>query len=157
GLATGVVTTTRVTHATPAACYAHAAHRDWEDDTQLPEAARAADFPDIARQLVESETIDVALGGGRAEFLPHSEADPGQPPTKGARGDGRNLIAEWQARHTDGVFAWNRSQLVALDSKQTEHVLGLFDPSHMAFEADRAQEAPGEPTLSEMTAKAIDV
>jgi len=157
GLATGVVTTTRVTHATPAACYAHAAHRDWEDDMQLPEAARAAGFPDIARQLVESETIDVALGGGRAEFLPNSDADPGQPETKGARGDGRNLVAEWQARHPDGVFAWSRSQLVALDSKQTQHVLGLFDPSHMAFEADRAAEAPDQPTLAEMTAKAIDV
>jgi alkaline phosphatase len=157
GLATGVVTTTRVTHATPAACYAHVAHRDWEDDTQLPEAARAAGFPDIARQLIESETIDVALGGGRAEFLPNSEADPALPASRGARGDGRNLIADWQARHPDGVYAWNRSQLVALDASHTEHLLGLFDPSHMAFEADRAQEAPGEPSLSEMTAKAIDV
>jgi alkaline phosphatase len=156
GLATGVVTTTRVTHATPAACYAHAAHRDWEDDTQLPEAARAAGFPDIARQLVESDTIDVALGGGRAEFLPNTEADPAEPATKGARADGRNLVAEWQSRHPGASYAWSRSQLVALDPRQTDHLLGLFDPSHMAFEADRA-DAPDEPSLSEMTAKAIDL
>jgi alkaline phosphatase len=53
GLATGIVTTTTVTHATPAGCYAHVAHRDWEDDSKLPDAARAAGFGDIARQLVE--------------------------------------------------------------------------------------------------------
>ncbi|HTY16250.1 MAG TPA: alkaline phosphatase [Myxococcota bacterium] len=157
GLATGVVTTTRVTHATPAACYAHAAHRDWEDDTQLPEAARAAGFPDIARQLVETDSIDVALGGGRGEFLPNTESDPARPDTKGVRADGRNLVAEWQARHPDGAYLWNRSQLVALETGHVDRLLGLFDPSHMAFEADRAQEAPDEPSLSEMTARAIDV
>src|SRR5690606_14757658 len=53
GLATGIVTTARVTHATPAAAYGHAAHRAWEDDTRLPGDARAAGFPDLARQLVE--------------------------------------------------------------------------------------------------------
>ncbi|MHC4697223.1 MAG: alkaline phosphatase, partial [Planctomycetota bacterium] len=53
GLSTGIVTTTRVTHATPAACYAHAPERKWEDDSALPYAAREAGFPDIARQLIE--------------------------------------------------------------------------------------------------------
>jgi alkaline phosphatase len=157
GLATGVVTTTRITHATPAACYAHVAHRDWEDDAQLPEAARAAGFPDIARQLVESDVIDVALGGGRAQFLPESEPDPEWPDTRGERKDGRNLVAEWQGRHPDGAYVWSREQMVAVDSKRSSHLLGLFDPSHMAFEADRAQDVAGEPSLSEMTAKAIDV
>jgi hypothetical protein len=36
GLATGVVTTTRITHATPAATYAHTPHRDWEADALVP-------------------------------------------------------------------------------------------------------------------------
>ena len=36
GLATGVVTTTTVTHATPGATYAHTPDRDWEDDAKLP-------------------------------------------------------------------------------------------------------------------------
>ena len=68
GLATGIVTTTRVTHATPAAVYAHTPERNWEDDTELSTAAREAHFPDIARQLVEpryGDGLDVVLGGGQ--------------------------------------------------------------------------------------------
>jgi len=53
GMSTGVVTTTRITHATPAATYAHSPERNWEDDHDLPADAKAADFPDIARQLIE--------------------------------------------------------------------------------------------------------
>ena len=48
---TGIVTTTRITHATPAAFYAHAADRDWEDDSAIPEGHGACN--DIAKQLVE--------------------------------------------------------------------------------------------------------
>ena len=51
GMATGVVTTTRITHATPAACYAHSPDRDWESDADQPDAANEAGFLDIARQL----------------------------------------------------------------------------------------------------------
>ncbi|RWS22320.1 alkaline phosphatase-like protein, partial [Leptotrombidium deliense] len=67
GKATGVVTTTRVTHATPAASYAHTANRKWEHNTNGTECE------DIATQLVFGETgknINVVLGGGRREFLP---------------------------------------------------------------------------------------
>ncbi|MBI3302276.1 MAG: alkaline phosphatase, partial [Deltaproteobacteria bacterium] len=70
GLSTGVVTTTRVTHATPGACYAHTVERDWEGDADLSPAARAAGFPDIARQLIEfrhGNGLEVALGGGRSK------------------------------------------------------------------------------------------
>ncbi|EFN82574.1 Intestinal alkaline phosphatase [Harpegnathos saltator] len=54
GKSTGLVTTTRVTHATPAALYAHAASRYWEDDGKVPPAARTS-CKDIARQLLEEE------------------------------------------------------------------------------------------------------
>src|SRR5690554_3639480 len=67
GLATGIVTTTRITHATPAATYAHTPHRDWEDDSLVPAAMRT-ECADIARQLVEFKHgggIDVIMGGGR--------------------------------------------------------------------------------------------
>lgn len=53
GMKAGVVTTTRVTHATPASCVANIPDRDLEHD--------------IAQQLLERET-DVILGGGRAYF-----------------------------------------------------------------------------------------
>jgi alkaline phosphatase len=159
GLATGVVTTTRVTHATPAACYAHVPQRDWEDDSLLPEEAREAGFPDIARQLVEfpfGDGIDVVLGGGRSQFRPKGVRDPERPDAEGARLDGRDLVVDWRARHPGGHFLTQRDELVALrpDGKP---VLGLFEPSHMRFEAERADDVAGEPSLSEMTARAIDI
>ena len=52
GQATGVVTTARITHATPAAMYAHTPHRDWEGDANMPAEAIAAGCKDIAHQLV---------------------------------------------------------------------------------------------------------
>jgi alkaline phosphatase len=160
GLATGIVTTTRVTHATPAACYAHVPHRDWEDDSQLPEDARAAGFPDIARQLVEfssGDGVDVVFGGGRQQFTPHDVSDPEHPAITGARLDGRDLIAEWRARHPDGRYVTRRDEFLALDTKARGPVMGLFEPSHMNFEADRARDVGGEPSLSEMTARAIEL
>ena len=160
GLWTGVVTTTTITHATPAGTYAHTPERDWEVDAKLSPAARAAGFPDIARQLVEfshGDGIEVALGGGRAFFLPASANDPEYPALTGARLDGRDLAAEWQKRNPGGVYAWKYEQLLAADPEQTPHVLGLFEPSHMKFEADRASDPAGEPSLSEMTAVAISL
>src|SRR5690606_32520482 len=51
GLATGIVTTARLTHATPAAVYAHSPDREWENDSDLPADATAAGCRDIAQQL----------------------------------------------------------------------------------------------------------
>ena len=53
GRATGVISTARITHATPAAAYAHTPQRDWEADVDLSEVARREGCVDIARQLVE--------------------------------------------------------------------------------------------------------
>jgi alkaline phosphatase len=36
GKSVGIISTARITHATPAAVYAHSVNRDWEDDTSLP-------------------------------------------------------------------------------------------------------------------------
>lgn len=160
GMATGVVTTARLTHATPAACYAHSPERDWESDADQPAAANAADFPDIARQLVEfpvGDGLEVAFGGGRARFLPKRKQDPEYPELSGARKDGRDLAAEWVQRRPGSAYAWNRAQFDALDPAWVRHALALFEPSHMKFEHDRALDAAGEPSLAEMTAKALDI
>jgi alkaline phosphatase len=160
GLATGIVTTARVTHATPGACYAHTPERDWESDGQLPREARAAGAVDIARQLVEfsvGDGLEVVLGGGRAAFLPVSAADPEEPARRGARQDGRDLTAEWQKRNPGGAYVWSAAQLAALDLAKAPRILGLFDPSHLEYEADRARDAGGEPSLAEMTAAALHV
>ena len=72
GLATGVVSTARITHATPAATYAHSVDRDWEVDATMPATAREAGCRDIARQLAEFDVgdgIEVILGGGRGMFM----------------------------------------------------------------------------------------
>jgi alkaline phosphatase len=160
GLSTGVVTTTRFTHATPGATYAHAADRDWESDADLPAQAKAHGCADIARQFVESpigDGIEVAMGGGRGNFLPTAEKDPEYPNLQGRRLDGRDLIAEWQKRFANGSYVWNSKQLAALDLSRTPHLLGLFEPDHMNYEHDRPKDGAGEPSLAEMTRAAITV
>jgi alkaline phosphatase len=157
GLATGAVTTTRITHATPAATYAHTVERNWEGDADMPEQAREQGCTDIARQLVEfsiGHGLDVAFGGGRSRFLPTTVIDPEYPQLHGQRLDGRDLIAEWQ-RVPDSRFVWNAAQFNALDPTARGRVLGLFEPEHMHFSHDRREDAAGEPSLAEMTSKAI--
>jgi alkaline phosphatase len=157
GLATGIVTTTRITHATPAASYAHAAHRDWEADSLVPDADRARCL-DIARQLIEfdhGDGIEVVMGGGRQMFLSSSQADPEYPEVKGLRSDGRDLVAEWQARYPEGVYAWNRQGFDAIDFASADRVFALFQPGHMQYEHDRGRDAAGEPSLAEMVSAAI--
>lgn len=159
GLATGVVTTTRLTHATPAATFARSPDRNWEDDYTIAPAAAAAGCRDIARQFIEPRIgngVDVTLAGGRAQFLPYTERDPEHAAATGIRRDGRNLIAEWQARNPTGNFVWNASQLDALDPRDNAPLLGLFEPDHMRFEHDRAGDPGGEPSLAQMTQIAID-
>jgi hypothetical protein len=116
GKATGIVTTARLTHATPAALYAHTAVRDWEADSNLsvndintgaPCRGAPGAVKDIARQLIELSptvrgSLKVALGGGRTYFLPAKQGgadffDPEYPTQKGRRLDGRNLAEEWVA------------------------------------------------------------
>lgn len=157
GLATGVVTTTRITHATPAATYAHTPHRDWEADALVPAADRAA-CADIARQLIEfdhGDGIEVVMGGGRQMFLPATASDPEYPDSRGLREDGRDLVAEWQARHPEGRYAWNRAGFEAIDFSAADKVFALFQPGHMQYEHDRPADAAGEPSLAEMVSAAI--
>lgn len=160
GLATGVVSTARITHATPAATYAHTPDRDWENDTLLTDEAKANGCKDIAVQLVEwpaGDGFEVILGGGRANFLPKETADPETEGKTGSRGDGRNLVTEWQNKYNNAVYVWNEEQFKAADPATTGHLLGLFERSHMQYEADREKDKGREPSLAEMTAKAIDI
>ncbi|MBW2498448.1 MAG: alkaline phosphatase [Deltaproteobacteria bacterium] len=160
GLATGVVSTATITHATPAACYAHAPFRFWEDDSRMSPAAREEGFPDIARQLVElpfGDGLEVALGGGRRHFRPREAADPEEAGQSGGRLDGVDLTEVWRQSRPASAYVWNREQLESLDLDATRHLLGLFEPGHMRFETDRGQDAAGEPSLAQMTAIAIEI
>jgi len=145
GKAIGVVTTTRVTHATPAAVYAHSPDRDWEVDTAIPISQRGLHCVDIAEQLV-SFPFEVALGGGRDFFFGK------------ARGGKRledlaDLPKTWAAR-TGGHYVEDTAGLRAAAARPGP-LLGLFSRSHMTFSLDRAADS-AEPTLSEMTGAAID-
>ena len=55
GKSVGIVTTARITHATPAAMFAHADNRDWESDNEVPKEAKEAGCKSIAQQMVDSE------------------------------------------------------------------------------------------------------
>jgi alkaline phosphatase len=157
GLSTGIVSTARITHATPAAAYAHTPNRDWEAAVQVP----AATLPDIAAQLIARQAagdgIEVVLGGGREFFTAASASDPEYPQRAGRRRDGRNLLEEWTKAQPQSIYVWKRDDLLRVDAKGTKHLLGLFEPSHMRYEADRALDAAGEPSLAEMTTKAIEL
>ncbi len=158
GMAVGVVSTAEVTHATPGAVYAHTPHRGWTTDAALPDEAKAAGCVDIARQLVEfpyGDGIDVALGGGRRHFTPADMADPENAEAMGSRGDGRDLTVEWAAKSADHRYVWNKDGFDA--APNTSKLLGLFQPSHVQFAVDRADDPAGEPSLPEMTRKAIEI
>jgi alkaline phosphatase len=160
GYATGIVSTATITHATPASTYAHVAQRDWEVDANMPDAAKAAGCTDIARQMVEwphGNGLEVMLGGGRQHFLPATLADPEYPNAKGKRADGKDLAANWKAANPGSEYVWNSDSFNAVDPKKATKLLGLFEPSHMQFEADRTASGNKEPSLAEMTTKAIQL
>lgn len=132
--ATGVVTTSRITHATPAGVYAHVNDRD----SELV----------IARQLLGSG-VDVALGGGYRFFINDTGKDPWG--NEGKRTDARDLVSE--ARAQGYTVVTDASLLGAAPATPGTKVLGLFDTSTMKYELKRA--GSQQPGLSEMTAKAI--
>lgn len=156
GMSTGVVSTARITHATPAVNYAHIGNRDWENNANLPAGATVKD---IAAQLIDfpyGDGIEVALGGGRSNFLTTGMADPEYPTRTGSRTDGRDLTTEWLQK-PKSAYVWNQAQFDAIDPRKTKRLLGLFERSHMKYEADRANDTAGEPSLADMTRKAIEI
>lgn len=69
GKSVGIVTTTRVNHATPSASYAHSVDREWYSDNEMPAEALQAGCKDIARQLFENiPNIDVSPRASRVSF-----------------------------------------------------------------------------------------
>lgn len=162
GMSTGIVSTARLTHATPAATYAHVPERNYEDDRDISIMSNAKGCSDIASQLIDLKDrygngLEVALGGGRKNFIQRMDGADPENGGKGERLDGRDLTAEWLAGYTNAHYVWNEEQFKAVDSATTDHLLGLFEMSHMEYEEDRANDVGGEPSLSEMTGKAIEV
>ena len=159
GLATGVVTTTRITHATPAATYAHSPERNWESDADMPDTAKQQGCKDIAQQLIEYSAgngLEVVMGGGLNKFLPKGSY-PNYNNTKGSRADGRNLIAEWTTKNPSATFVSTGSQLAKINIADTKKIYGLFNGDHLNFDYDRVTEKLDEPSLADMTKTAINL
>ncbi|KIL45047.1 alkaline phosphatase [Jeotgalibacillus soli] len=128
GKATGIISTSEIQHATPAGFSAHVTHR--------------SNYGDIAEQQVY-QGIDVVLGGGKEALSPGT--------TKNARQDGENLLEVLDENNYDIVES--RDELLASKSSK---IWGSFAPSALAYDFDRETMKPSEPTLAEMTKKAIN-
>lgn len=127
GMATGLVATSRITHATPAAFAAHVPSRQQEADIAVQELGSG---------------VDVLFGGGTRYFLPQSLG--------GSREDDRNLLGEAEEKGYRVV-----RDRAGFDTLGAAPALALFSRSHMAYEIDR--DPATEPSLAEMTAKAIEL
>ena len=155
GLATGLISTARLTHATPASAFAKVPDRNWESDAAM-RGAYSDTCRDIARQFIESPVrFDIALGGGRSQFLTVDDADPEYEGRSGERQDGRNLTEAWTGLSDQHRFVFDKAGFDAIDFASDVRVLGLFEPSHMQYELDRADDTAGEPSIEEMTRAAI--
>ena len=129
GKSAGLVATSNIQHASPAGYSSHTNNR--------------GDYNDIAEQQVYLD-INVLLGGGKQYLLPKEQG--------GKRTDGENMIDVLKAKGYQ--FVENREQLSKVSSG---NVWGLFADDDMAYEFDRREFRPQEPTLAEMTKKAIQL
>lgn len=160
GRSTGIVTTTRVTHATPAGAYAHTTDRDWEDDNLVVQSGCNSDVvDDIAEQLVFGETgknFKVIFGGGSRHFVNSSFTEHG---TTGRRRDSKHLINEWTNMKTTRKFIRNRQELINVNASDVDEIMGLFNGDHISYYIDIVRDKQEEvmPTLTDMTTKAIEI
>ena len=152
GKSTAMVTTARVTHATPATTYAHSVDRNWESDHAIPAIQKNQGCIDIASQFVDNQnhSLDILMGGGRRHFLPKIDG--------GKRRDGKNLVTEWQSK---GHYVSSLEQLKELQQtynkddlsvSELKPWLGLFSSSHMDYAYQRPAE---QPSLQQMAAAAL--
>ncbi|MCF7989414.1 MAG: alkaline phosphatase [Thiohalocapsa sp.] len=128
GKATGLVSTSRITHATPASFASHVQSRGMEND--------------IMEQMVYAD-VDVVFGGGKRHLIPEPV---------GKRTDGENLLGVLLERGYR--FVETKAEMQTLDKGRA---WGLFADSHMEADIDRSQFAPEQPSIAEMTAKAIEL
>ena len=177
----GFVTNTRITHATPAALYAHVADRAWECDRKAVDKNNKTNIEDINLQLVRRNPgryAKVVLGGGRESWCPGT-ADgsminkcykhPPRPASSWncSRLDGVDVIDEFmkknenleEFKNMNGKYVSNRAELLDVDSKKVDYLLGLFSESYMKYESERENDTSPdkEPSLSEMTEAAIKI
>lgn len=146
GKAVGVVSTARITHATPAATYAHICHRDGENDIAAQLVQNTGLTGNSAYNTALVGGVDVLLGGGRRHFLPSTT-------TGSKRTDTKDLITQMQSNGY--TYVADENGLKAVNTATTSKLLGLFTSSHMSWELDR--NPANEPSLTEMTTTALNI
>ncbi|MFL0403902.1 alkaline phosphatase [Bacillus nitratireducens] len=127
GRATGIIATSEIQHATPASFSAHHANRK--------------NFEVLGEQQVY-QNIEVVLGGGKAALLPMT--------SNGIRKDNEDLVKVIQDKGYDFVETKD-----ALLNSKSNKIWGSFSNTALAFDMDRKITNPKQPTLSQMTSKAI--
>ncbi len=150
GKSTGLVSDTRITHATPAAFAAHQPSRKLEND--------------IAEEMLTSGNVDVMLSGGLRHWIPETvnssrEAKDAlaqlmnEPSIriKSKRKDDKNLLQ--MAKNSGYSLAFNLTQLQRAEG---EKLLGLFAYSGMLDGIGSTHNSGPQPSLEEMTVKALD-
>lgn len=136
GKSIGIITTARVTHATPAVFYAHSKSRKEENS--------------IAEQVMGSG-LTFLVGGGRRNFFPQGTIDP-EEGKKSKRKDNRNIVQELEKN------GWTYVQdKESFQKANSGKIIALFEHDHMKYELDKESDKLGEPTLSEMTKWGIDI
>lgn len=146
GFDTGVVTTARLTHATPAATYAHSPDRGWEGDYDRHPNAYWYGCDSIAKQLIKTAFpagLDLALGGGGSKLESY------YPDFKQQFPQGRLLTDNQGLQALDFTSASN-------SNVQLGPILGVFSAGHLFYELDRNNKnSAKQPSLQQMTKKAI--
>lgn len=143
GMSTGLVVTSEITDATPSAMFAHTIQR--------------SQMQDIVDQMFNpDQRPDVIMGGGAAWFWPQSV-------TGSNRDDDTDMISKFEEEGY--MFVGNATELDAVDTSNTDQLLGLFHNSNMNVYVDKAIEKdpevlmtyPDQPLLYDMTEKALDI
>ncbi|XHR27031.1 MAG: alkaline phosphatase [Chthoniobacteraceae bacterium] len=131
GRATGIVTTGNLTDPTPAAFYAHVTDR--------------RDTASIAQQFVQTNILDVALGGGMNDFTPESKG--------GARKDGKDLWLDLRAK--DHKLLRSKAELENTPLFLTGPLTGIFANTDLAF-SSQVESGSQQPSLSDMVRRSIE-
>ncbi len=132
GRATGLVTDAKLTDPTSAAFYGHPVDPN--------------DVDRIATEFVDGGKIDIAMGGGAAQFLPEAKG--------GERQDGRDLLLELRRNGFDIVRT--RAELEAIPAWRRPKLFGAFSNAELAF-ANQVKERSEQPSLSDMVRRAIEL
>ncbi|XP_011197410.2 alkaline phosphatase [Bactrocera dorsalis] len=154
GKASGFITTTTLTHASPSGGYAHVANRQWQSDADvLSYDVDPSACTDMAQQLITEEPgkhLDVLMGGGMTKFLPKTIKDSFG--NAGVRLDNRNLLTTWRNLHPNGVIVNNRDELLRVNISRISNIMGIFNSGLMDYNLVANDK---QPTLAEMTGVAL--